>query len=244
MSIDKMRAAGRAAASVLDMIKPYVVPGVTTSELDIICYDYIVNDLKAEPECVGYNGYRHTICASPDDVVCHGIPNREPLKDGTILNIDVVVRLDGYCGDTARMYYVGKVSSEDMDLCEAAHDCMALGIMTITDGSHTGDIGYAISNCADMDGFSACVDFGGHGIGKEMHMHPFVPNRGTQGKGDVLKAGQIITVEPLVNAGGEYAVHMDDGWTVKTADGSKSAQWEHMVLVKEDGFEILTLSHR
>ncbi len=238
--IDKSRIAGKLAADVLDMITPYVKPGVSTDELDRICYDYIVNVQKAKPANVGYHGFPKTICASINDVICHGIPNGKVLVDGDILNIDVAVIKDGWFGDTSRMYPVGQVNDQAQRLIRTTYDAMCAGIRVVRPGAHLGDIGHAIQTVAEAAGFSVVREYCGHGIGKVYHDEPQVLHYGMKGQGMKLVKGMIFTVEPMLNAGKRGTHTLSDGWTVLTRDGSLSAQWEHMVAVTDDGFQILT----
>ena len=240
--IEKMRIAGRLAAEVLEMIRPYVKAGVTTEEIDRICHDYIVNEQKAIPAPLNYKGYPKSICTSINHVVCHGIPNEKPLKDGDVLNIDITVIKDGYHGDTSRMFFVGEPSILARRLSEITFECMWLGISKIKPGAHLGDIGHVIQVHAEKAGYSVVREFCGHGIGKIFHEEPQVLHYGRPGTLEELKAGMIFTVEPMINAGRRDIREMGDGWTIKTKDRSLSAQWEHTVLVTETGYEVLTVS--
>ncbi len=238
--IEQSRIAGKLAADVLDMITPYVKPGVSTDELDRLCNDYIVKVQKAKPANVGYHGFPKTICASVNDVICHGIPNGKVLADGDILNIDVAVIKDGWFGDTSRMYPVGQVSDDAQRLIRTTYDAMCAGIRQVRPGAHLGDIGHAIQTVAEAAGFSVVREYCGHGIGKVYHDEPQVLHYGMKGQGMKLVKGMIFTVEPMLNAGKRGTHTLADGWTVLTRDGSLSAQWEHMVAVTDDGFQILT----
>jgi methionyl aminopeptidase len=241
---EKMRAAGRLAAEVLDMIGPHVVPGVTTEELDRICHDHIVNVQKAVPANVGYRGFPKTICSSVNHVVCHGIPNDKRLKSGDVLNIDVTVIKDGFHGDTSRMYTVGKVAPHAMRLSEICHEAMWRGIDMVKPGSHLGDIGHAIQKFVEAENFSVVREYCGHGIGRIYHEDPQVLHYGEPGSGLELQEGMTFTIEPMVNAGKRHVRLLSDGWTVVTKDHSLSAQWEHTVLVTRNGYEVLTLGSR
>lgn len=234
------RAAGQLAAEVLAMIKPFVKPGVTTDELDQRCHDYIVNVQKAIPANVGYHGFPKTICASVNRVVCHGIPSNTPLKHGDILNIDTAVIKDGWYGDTSRMYFVGEPSAEARRLVATTYEAMWAGIEVVRPGATLGDIGHAIQSVAKRDGFSVVREYCGHGIGKVYHGEPQVLHYGNPGHGLALKAGMIFTIEPMLNAGRAGVTTLSDGWTVVTRDRSLSAQWEHMVAVTDEGYEVLT----
>lgn len=239
--IEKLRISGRLAAQVLEMIGQYVKPGVSTEYLDDICYGYIVNTLKVIPANVGYHGFTKTTCISPNEVVCHGIPSaRTILKDGDIINIDVAVIKDGYYGDTSRMYYVGQVSPQAKHLVETTYEAMVAGIHTVRPGATLGDIGYAIQKVAQREGYTIVREYCGHGIGKTYHEQPNVLHYGQPGQGLILRKGMVFTIEPMVNAGKARVKELNDGWTVITSDRSLSAQWEHMVAVTDNGFELLT----
>ncbi|MCB5190113.1 type I methionyl aminopeptidase [Methylobacillus arboreus] len=239
--IARAREAGRLAAQVLAMIAPHVKAGVTTDDLDLICHEFIVQELKAIPANIGYGGFPKTICASVNDVVCHGIPSPgQVLKDGDILNIDVAIIKDGWYGDTSRMYFVGEPAPAAKALVTATYEAMRAGILQVKPGNTLGDVGFAIQQVAHAHGFSEVREFCGHGIGQVYHAEPQVLNYGQRGKGLRLKPGMIFTVEPMLNTGKSMTRTLQDGWTVLTRDGSWSAQWEHMVAVTEDGFELLT----
>ena len=245
--IEKMRIAGRLASEVLDYITPYVVTGITTGELDKLCHDYMVNVQKTTPAPLnyappGYIPFPKSICTSINHQVCHGIPGDKKLKEGDIVNIDVTVIYNGYHGDTSRMYYVGQPSIQAKRLCEVTFESMWRGIEEIRPGKHLGDIGYAIQRMAEGAGYSVVREFCGHGIGAKFHEDPQVLHYGRRGAGLMLEAGMIFTVEPMINAGKAAIRALPDGWTVITKDRSLSAQWEHTVLVTENGYEILTVS--
>jgi methionyl aminopeptidase len=241
---NKMRAAGRLAASVLDMIEPFVQPGVTTDELDKRCHDYIVEDLQSIPANLNYRGFPKTICTSINHVVCHGIPGERKLKAGDIVNIDVTVIRDGFHGDTSRMYFVGAAPIAARRLAEACHEAMWRGIHEVKPGARLGDIGHAIQLFAEGSHFSVVREYCGHGIGRIYHEDPQVLHYGKPGTGLELTAGMTFTIEPMINAGRRDVRLLDDGWTVVTKDQSLSAQWEHTILVTDAGFEVLTLSER
>ncbi|MBK1888797.1 type I methionyl aminopeptidase [Undibacterium sp. 14-3-2] len=235
------RAAGKLAAAVLDMITPHVKPGVSTEELDKLCHDYIVDELKAIPANIGYHGFPKTICASVNHVVCHGIPSpAKILKKGDIVNIDVAVIKDGWFGDTSRMYFAGEPSPQARRLVNTTYEAMRAGIMQVRPGATLGDVGHAIQSIAHRDGFSVVREYCGHGIGKIYHDEPQVLHYGKRGEGLRLEEGMIFTIEPMINAGKRGVKELQDGWTVVTQDHSLSAQWEHMVVVTADGFEVLT----
>ena len=235
-----MRVAGKLAAEVLDMIAPHVQPGVTTEELDRLCHDYIVNVLGAIPANVGYNGFPKTLCTSVNHVVCHGIPGDRKLKHGDIINLDVTVIRDGYHGDTSKMYYVGEPSVQARRLVQVTHDAMLTGIEMVRPGARLGDIGHAIQQYVESHGFSVVREYCGHGIGRVYHEDPQVLHYGTPGTGLELQPGMTFTIEPMVNAGKRHVKLLPDGWTVVTKDHSLSAQWEHTILVTDNGHEVLT----
>lgn len=239
--IEKMREAGRLAAEVLQMIAPYVKPGVSTEELDRICHDHIVNVQGAIPANVGYRGYPKTLCTSVNNVICHGIPSEAKiLKDGDILNIDVTVIKDGWHGDTSRMYIVGTPSVMAQRLVDVTREAMFRGIRMVKPGATLGDIGHAIQSYAESERFSVVREYCGHGIGKVYHDDPQVLHYGRPGEGLVLQEGMTFTIEPMINEGTRHTRLLPDGWTVVTKDRKLSAQWEHTVLVTRDGVEILT----
>ncbi|MET1069291.1 MAG: type I methionyl aminopeptidase [Pseudomonas prosekii] len=232
--------AGKMAAEVLAMIGQHVKPGVTTNELDRICNDYIVNVQKAIAGNIGYHGFPKTVCISVNEVVCHGIPSDQVLKDGDIVNIDIAVVQDGWFGDTSRMYFVGEPRPEALRLVQTTYEAMCAGIRVVRPGATLGDIGHAIQSVAERDGFSVVREYCGHGIGKVYHDEPQVLHYGYPGQGLTLKTGMIFTIEPMLNAGKRHVKTLADGWTVVTKDASLSAQWEHMVAVTDDGFQVLT----
>jgi methionyl aminopeptidase len=237
----KMREAGRLAAEVLDMIGEHVRPGVTTDELDRICHDHIVQVQKAIPANLNYRGFPKTICASVNHVVCHGIPGDKRLKQGDIVNIDVTVIRDGFHGDTSRMYFVGDPLPHAKRLVESCFEAMWRGIRVVRPGARLGDIGHAIQQWTESQGHSVVREYCGHGIGRIYHEDPQVLHYGKPGTGLELRAGMTFTIEPMINAGKRDVKLLPDGWTVVTRDRSLSAQWEHTVLVTDDGFEVLTL---
>lgn len=235
------REAGRRAAAVLQMIAPHVRAGVSTEELDQRCHDFIVHDLRCVPANVGYHGYRKTLCTSVNHVVCHGIPSAKTvLKDGDIVNLDVAVLHEGWHGDTSRMYCVGPVSPKARRLVDTAYLAMRAGVLQVRPGATLGDVGFAIQNTAHSARFNVVREYAGHGIGTIYHDAPDVLNYGQPGQGLRLEPGMVFTIEPMLNAGGRQVRELADGWTVVTADRSLSAQWEHMVAVTDDGFELLT----
>lgn len=239
--IAKSREAGHLAAQVLSMIKAHIRPGISTEKLDQLCYEFITDELKCIPANIGYHGYPKTICASVNHVVCHGIPSRrDVLKEGDIINIDIALIKDGWFGDTSRMYLVGDVSPQAKLLVDTTYQAMMAGIEAVKPGARLGDIGYAIQSVAHAQGFSVVRDYCGHGIGQSYHMAPDVVHYGVQGKGLQLEKGMIFTIEPMINMGQSGTKVLPDEWTVITRDRSLSAQWEHMVTVTDDGYEILT----
>jgi len=238
--IKKMRVAGRLAAEVLEMIEEYVKIGVTTDELNAICHDYIVNTQKAIPAPLNYNGFPKSICTSVNHQVCHGIPSDKKLKNGDIINIDITVLKDGYHGDTSKMFLVGKPSILADRLCKITQECLNRGIEQVKPGAHFGDIGAVIQEHAEKNRFSVVREYCGHGIGSIFHEPPNVLHYGKRGTGELIKPGMIFTIEPMINAGKREVKLLPDKWTVVTKDHSLSAQWEHTILVTEDGFEVLT----
>ena len=238
---EKMRVAGRLAASVLEMIEPHVKAGVTTEELDRICHSYIVNDLDCIPAPLNYHGFPKSVCTSVNHVVCHGIPGPKKLKKGDIINIDITVIKEGFHGDTSKTFFVGEPSVQARRLTEASYRAMMIGIDMVGPGVHLGDIGAAIQEYAEKQHFSVVREYCGHGIGRGFHEEPQVLHYGTRGTGLELKPGMTITIEPMINAGKRHTRLLPDGWTVVTKDHSLSAQWEHTILVTETGHEILTL---
>ena len=238
--IGKMRVAGRLASQVLQMIEPHVQPGITTGELNDICHRYITEDLDAIPAPLNYRGFPKSVCTSVNHVVCHGIPGEKRLKKGDILNIDVTVIKDGYHGDTSKMFFIGEPSVRARRLVEVTYECMALGIRMVRPGIRLGDIGHAIQSHAEKAHFSIVREYCGHGIGREFHEDPQVLHYGKPGTGYELVPGMTFTIEPMVNAGKRNVKLLQDNWTVVTKDHSLSAQWEHTILVTEDGFEVLT----
>jgi len=240
--IEKMRVAGRLAAEVLEMIEPHVKPGVTTNEINQICHDYIVNEQDAIPAPLNYHGFPKSICTSINQVVCHGIPNDKPMKNGDIINIDITVIKDGYHGDTSKMFFVGKQLPHAKRLVEITQECLYKSLRLVKPGCRLGDIGHIIQQHAESNHYTIVREYCGHGIGAEFHEDPQVVHYGRPGTGEVLEAGMTFTIEPMVNAGKRHVkLSKKDGWTVETSDRRLSAQWEHTLLVTENGCEILTL---
>lgn len=241
IEIEKMRVAGKLAAEVLEMIEPFVVPGVTTDELDQICHDFIVDVQKAIPAPLNYRGFPKSICTSVNHQVCHGIPSAKKLKNGDIVNIDITVIKDEYHGDTSKMFLVGEVSLHAKRLAQMTQEALYLGIEQVQQGATLGDIGHAIQKFAESNRYSVVREFCGHGIGKKFHEDPQVLHYGKPGEGIVLQTGMIITIEPMLNIGKRHVKVLGDGWTAVTKDRSLSAQWEHTILITDHGHEILTL---
>lgn len=239
--IEKMRVAGRLAADVLHMIKPHVVPGISTDELDRICHDYIVNEQEAIPAPLNYHGFPKSICTSVNHQVCHGIPSDKKLKNGDIINIDITVIKDGYHGDTSEMFGVGKTSISADRIMRISYECLLLGIRMVKPGIQLGDIGHAIQQHAEGAHCSVVREYCGHGIGLKFHEDPQVLHYGSPGTGMTLEPGMTFTIEPMINVGKREVKVLPDDWTVITRDRSLSAQWEHTILVTDDGFEVLTL---
>ncbi len=239
---DGMRKAGRLAAETLDFITPHVVPGVSTETLNQLCHDYIVQ-AGAIPAPLNYRGFPKSICTSVNHVVCHGIPDeKKKLEDGDILNIDVTVILDGWYGDTSRMFYAGKVGTKARKLCDVTYEAMMRGIEVVKPGATVGDIGHVIQTFAEGHRFSVVRDFCGHGLGRVFHDAPSILHFGKPGTGPELKEGMFFTIEPMINAGKFDVKVLSDNWTAVTKDKSLSAQFEHSIAVTANGYEIFTLS--
>lgn len=237
-----MRKAGRLAAECLDFITPYVQVGVSTGELDDLMRDFITEH-NAIPACLGYRGYPKSTCISINHVICHGIPDYErKLIDGDILNIDVTVILDGWFGDTSRMYYAGKPKIKATRLCDVTYECMMRAIDVVKPGARLGDIGAVIEETAYKYGYSVVDMFCGHGLGRIFHDLPNVMHVGEKGKGAVLEEGMFFTIEPMINIGRPDGIILKDGWTSVTRDKSLSAQFEHSLAVTKDGYEVFTYS--
>jgi methionyl aminopeptidase len=238
--IEKMRTAGKLAANVLEMIEQHVAAGVTTNQLDTICHDYIVDTQNAIPAPLNYKGFPKSICTSVNHTICHGIPSDKALKNGDIVNIDITVIKDGYHGDTSKMFEIGKVANFATRLIKVTQEALYLGIKQVKPGARLGDIGHVIQQHAHAARYSVVREFCGHGIGTVFHEDPQVLHYGQPDTGLTLKAGMIFTIEPMLNQGKRHIKMLSDGWTVHTKDRSLSAQWEHTILVTNDGFEVLT----
>jgi methionyl aminopeptidase len=236
-----MRKAGRLAAECLDMLAPYVVPGVVTEKLDDLAREFVL-DNGALPACLGYRGYTKTVCISPNHIVCHGIPGERVLREGDIVNIDVTVIVDGWHGDTSRMYGVGAVPARARRLVDVTYESLERGLAAVKPGATTGDIGHAIQSYVESMRCSVVRDFCGHGLGKVFHDAPNILHFGQKGTGEVLRPGMFFTIEPMVNLGKSPVKLLSDGWTAVTRDKSLSAQCEHSCGVTEDGVEIFTVS--
>jgi len=236
-----MRKAGHLAAECLDFITPYVKPGVSTDELNQLCHDWTL-ERGAVPAPLNYRGFPKSICTSINHVVCHGIPGDKVLVDGDIINIDVTVILDGWYGDTSRMFYAGKPSLKAQKLVETTFECLWRGIEMVRPGATLGDIGHAIQSYAEKKRYSVVRDFCGHGLGRVFHDAPNIMHFGRPGEGEILREGMFFTIEPMINAGKLDVKILADGWTAVTKDRSLSAQFEHSLAVTKDGYEIFTLS--
>jgi methionyl aminopeptidase len=240
--LEKMRLAGRLAAEVLDMIGPFVKPGVSTGELDRICHHYIVDVQKAIPAPLNYNGFPKSICTSVNHVICHGIPSdTKILKDGDIINVDVTVIKDGYHGDTSKMFCVGEVADHARRLIRVTQECLYKAIDIVRPGCTLGDIGHVIQQHAESHHYSVVREYCGHGIGRIFHEDPQVLHYGRPNTGLALVPGMTFTIEPMLNAGTRFTkLSKADGWTVTTKDRRLSAQWEHTLAVTASGCEVLT----
>ncbi len=236
-----MRKAGALAAQALDIMYEHAKPGVTTAELDRIAFEF-AKDNNAVPATLNYRGYRHSICTSINHVVCHGIPNEKALKDGDIVNIDITLIVDGWHGDTSRMYPIGDISRKAERLIEVTYESLARALEVAKPGNTTGDIGAAIQSFAEGERTSVVRDFVGHGIGRLFHDEPNIMRVGTPGTGPELKPGMIFTIEPMVNLGRPHVKVLSDGWTAVTRDRSLSAQFEHSIGITPDGCQSFTTS--
>lgn len=238
-----MRRAGIVCAAVLDAVHEFIEPGVRTIEIDRAVETLILN-ANATPATKGYRGYRHNCCISVNEQVCHGVPGDRKLEAGDIVNIDVTVIFDGWFGDSSRMYQIGEVSTVASDLCQATFEAMWRGIRAAGPGKTLGDIGHAVQSFAEAKGYGVVRNYCGHGIGRAFHQPPKVLHVGEPGRGMVLKPGMCLTIEPILNTGSAKTMLQPDGWTVVTADGGLSAQFEHTVAILDDGVETFTLSPR
>jgi methionyl aminopeptidase len=238
-----MRKAGRLAAEALDLVYDAIRPGITTEDLDSLCFQFAM-DHGAYPAPLNYRGYRRAICTSVNHVVCHGIPNDKPLREGDIINVDVTLIVDGWHGDCSRMYAVGELPRRAARLNVVTYESLMRGIAVVKPGATTGDIGHAIQTYAEGERCSVVRDFCGHGLGRLFHDEPNILHYGNPGEGVVLKAGMFFTIEPMINLGRPQVKVLGDGWTAVTRDRSLSSQFEHTLGVTEDGFEVFTYSPR
>ena len=236
-----MRKAGRMAAQTLDMLVPLIKPGMTTEEINTLVHDYTL-DNGGKPAPLGYRGFPKSVCTSINHVVCHGIPGNKKLNNGDIINIDVTTILDGWLGDTSRMFFVGEVDVKARKLIETTYESLWRGINVVRPGATTGDIGHAIQTFAEEKRYSVVRDFCGHGLGRVFHDAPNIMHFGKPGSGMLLRSGMFFTIEPMINAGGYDVKVKSDGWTAVTKDRSLSAQFEHSIAVTDEGFEVFTQS--
>ncbi|MEG0671786.1 methionyl aminopeptidase [Clostridium sp.] len=237
--IDGIRKSGVITHAILDIMEEAVKPGVTTEELNIIAHKYTIEH-GGIPAPLNYSGFPKSICTSINEVVCHGIPENRELKEGDIINVDVTTILNGYYADASRMYIVGQASDEATSLVNNAKKALELGMKQVKPFSTLGHIAHAIESFSKENGYSVVYDYGGHGIGTKFHEEPFVPHVGEEGEGMILLPGMVFTIEPMINLGKAETRVLNDDWTAVTRDGSLSAQWEHTLVVTEDGYEILT----
>jgi len=242
-AFEKSRIAGSIAAGALDEVAKIVKPGITTNEIDKVCYEFI-NDNDAFSAPLFYRGFPKSCCTSSNHVVCHGIPSDKILRDGDIVNVDVTAYKNGWHGDTSRMFKIGEVSIKAEKLINATYESMMKAIKILKEGIQLGDIGYTIQNYVEANGFSVVQDFCGHGIGQTFHKEPNILHYGKKGTGEKIKAGMIFTIEPMVNLGEYETKTLNDGWTAVTKDKSLSAQFEHTIGVTKDGYEIFTQSNK
>ena len=242
-SFEKTRIAGSIAAGALDEVVKIVKPGLSTEEIDKVCYEYI-NDHKAYSAPLYYRGFPKSCCTSTNHVVCHGIPSDKVLKEGDIINVDVTAYKDGWHGDTSRMFNVGEISIKAKKLIETTYESMMKAIEIVKEGIQLGDIGSIIQNHVEAQGFSVVQDFCGHGIGQTFHKEPNILHYGKKGTGEKVKAGMIFTIEPMINIGNYQTKTLKDGWTAVSKDKSLSAQFEHTIGVTKDGYEIFTQSNK
>jgi methionyl aminopeptidase len=240
---EKSRIAGSIAAGALDEVAKIVKPGISTNEIDKVCYEFI-NDFGAYSAPLYYRGFPKSCCTSSNHVVCHGIPSDKILNEGDIVNVDVTAYKDGWHGDTSRMFGIGEVSIKAKKLINVTYESMMMAIKIVKDGIQLGDIGYTIQNYVETEGFSVVQDFCGHGIGQTFHKEPNILHYGKKGTGEKIKAGMIFTIEPMINLGGYETKTLNDGWTAVTKDKSLSAQFEHTIGVTKDSYEIFTQSKK
>jgi methionyl aminopeptidase len=238
--LEKMRAAGQLAGQVLSRLREMVEPGISTLEIDQAA-EKMIRDAGALPTFKGYNGFPYSICASINEQIVHGFPSTYKLKDGDIFSIDCGATLEGFVGDTATTVPVGNVSEEWLKLVKVTEECLERAIQQCRPGNHLGDIGWAVQQHAEANGFSVVRDYVGHGIGRRMHEDPQIPNYGRPGLGPKIKSGYVFAVEPMVNLGSHYTKVLADGWTVVTVDGQPSAHSEHTIAITDEGPQVLTL---
>ncbi|MGC9357177.1 MAG: methionyl aminopeptidase [Anaerolineae bacterium] len=237
--IEGIRKACQLTVEILDMLEDRIVPGITTEQINTWVHEATIAG-GGIPAPLNYRGYPKSVCTSINEVICHGIPGERVLKDGDILNVDVTSIVDGYYGDSSRMFLLGDVSEEARKLVEVTRECLYLGIDAVKPGNRTGDIGYAIQEHAERHGYSVVRAFVGHGTGVDFHEPPDIRHYGQPGTGVLLQPNMVFTIEPMINAGDYRVEVLQDGWTAITTDGSLSAQWEHTLLITRDGVEILT----
>jgi methionyl aminopeptidase len=242
-SFEKSRIAGSIAAEALDEVAKIVKPGISTNDIDKVCYEFI-NDHKAYSAPLFYRGFPKSCCTSANHVVCHGIPSEKVLKEGDIVNVDVTAYKEGWHGDTSRMFQIGEISVKAKKLIETTYESMMKAIKLVKEGIQLGDIGSTIQNHVEAKGFSVVQDFCGHGIGQSFHKEPNILHYGKKGTGEKIKAGMIFTIEPMINVGNYETKILNDGWTAVTKDKSLSAQFEHTIGVTKDGYEIFTQSNK
>ena len=242
-AFERTKTAGSIAAEALDQVSTIIKPGISTNEIDKVCYEFL-NDNKAYSAPLFYRGFPKSCCTSTNHIVCHGIPSNKILKDGDIVNVDVTAFKNGWHGDTSRMYKVGEISVKAEKLIKATYESMMKAIEIVKDGIHLGDIGSTIQTHVEDQGFSVVKDFCGHGIGQKFHKEPNILHYGEKGTGDKIKEGMIFTIEPMINIGNYETKTLNDGWTAVTKDKSLSAQFEHTIGVTKDGYEIFTKSKK
>ena len=242
-AFEKTKVAGSIAAGALDEVNKIIKPGISTEQIDNLCYEYI-NDHGAYSAPLFYRGFPKSCCTSTNHVVCHGIPSEKILKNGDIVNVDVTALKNGWHGDTSRTFKVGNVSVKAEKLIKATYESMMKAIEIVKDGIHLGDIGSTIQTHVEKEGFSVVQDFCGHGIGETFHKEPNVLHYGEKGTGEKIKTGMIFTIEPMINYGNYETKTLNDGWTAVTKDKSLSAQFEHTIGVTKDGYEIFTKSEK
>ena len=240
-AFEKTRIAGSVASGALNEVSRIVKPGITTEQIDKLCYEYM-NDNNAYSAPLFYRGFPKSCCTSANHVVCHGIPSNKILKDGDIVNVDVTAYKDGWHGDTSRMFEIGNISIKSKNLIRATYESMMKAISILKEDIQLGDIGSTIQKYVEAQGFSVVQDFCGHGIGESFHKEPNILHYGKKGTGEKIKAGMIFTIEPMINLGNYETKTLNDGWTAVTKDKSLSAQFEHTVGITKDGYEIFTQS--